>query len=99
MYEYNIYVEMDELNQIITQVIMNLNHNDKNKIMKNMNKKEIITNLIYNLLKNNEDINENEDNINEDEEINEDENKKKYIEKINIIDNETYMSLLNGMCH
>ena len=99
MYEYNIYIEMDELNQIITQVIMNLNHNDKNKIMKNMNKKEIITNLIYNLLKNNEDINENEDNINEDEEINEDENKKKYIEKINIIDNETYMSLLNGMCH
>ncbi len=99
MYEYNIYVEMDELNQIITQVIMNLNHNDKDKIMKNINKKEIITNLIYNLLKNNEDINENEDNINEDEEINEDENKKKYIEKINIIDNETYMSLLNGMCH
>jgi hypothetical protein len=99
MYEYNIYIEMDELNQIITQVIMNLNHNDKNKIMKNMNKKEIITNLIYNLLKNNEDINDNEDNINEDEEINEDENKKKYIEKINIIDNETYMSLLNGMCH
>ncbi len=99
MYEYNIYIEMDELNQIITQVIMNLNHNDKDKIMKNINKKEIITNLIYNLLKNNEDINENEDNINEDEEINEDENKKKYIEKINIIDNETYMSLLNGMCH
>ncbi len=42
---------MEELNQIITQVIMNLDHNDKAKIIKNIKKKEIIEHLIKNLLK------------------------------------------------
>ncbi len=42
---------MDELTQIISQVVMNLDHNDKAKIIKNIKKKEIIEHLIKNLLK------------------------------------------------
>ncbi len=78
---------MDELNQMITQVIMDLNNNDKAKIMQNINKKEIVTNLIYNLLKEYEEINENK-NI----KINENKNIKDF-------DNDKYMLLLNGMYH
>jgi len=77
---------MDELNQMITQVIMDLNNNDKAKIMQNINKKEIVTNLIYNLLK------EYEEEINENKKIKINENFKDF-------DNDKYMLLLNGMYH
>jgi hypothetical protein len=76
---------MDELNQMITQVIMDLNNNDKAKIMQNINKKEIVTNLIYNLLKEYEEINENK--------------KIKINENFKDFDNDKYMLLLNGMYH
>ena len=44
-----------ELNQIIQQVIMKLDNNDKYKLMTNIKKKEIVETVIYNLLKDCED--------------------------------------------
>jgi hypothetical protein len=42
---------MDELSQIINKIVMKLEHNDKIKIMENINKKELVEKIIYNLLK------------------------------------------------
>ena len=42
---------MEELNQIINQVVMNLDHNEKAKLVETINKKEMIEYVIYNLIK------------------------------------------------